>query len=69
MPLAALAARIGEPEITVAIDRPSMWKDEHPLAPGFQKLAVGVVLQDRRFGPACAGIRETAMNDIDAAVG
>src|SRR5204862_3852136 len=41
----------------------------HTRAPGLEQLAVRVVLEDWRFGPASAGILKASMDNIDAAVG
>ena len=67
--LAVLAARVGDPEVAVAIDGRAVGEDEHPLSPGRQDLPVGVVLEDRRFAASRAGVLEAAMNDVDRPVG
>src|SRR5439155_23663455 len=49
--LAAAAARVGDPEIAVAIDAGAVREVEHPRAPGLEQLAVLIELQNRRLGP------------------
>src|SRR5688572_6116523 len=69
MPLAVLAARVGHPEVALAIDGRAMREDEHPLSPCGEKLAVGVVFEDRRLAASRARVLEAAMDDVDRSVG
>src|SRR5439155_11907030 len=47
--LAIFAARVGEPQVALAIDRRAVREDEHPRPPRLQQLSVRVVLQDLRL--------------------
>src|SRR3954467_92365 len=66
--LAVGASRIGHPEVPGAVSRGAVRKHEQALAERLEQLAAGVVLQDRRLGPAGAGVLEAALDDEDAAV-
>src|SRR5689334_16010769 len=69
VPLARFSARVGHPQVAVAIDGGAVREDEHALTPRLEQLAVLVVLQDRRLAAAGAGVGEAAMNHIDGSVG
>src|SRR5678816_2876780 len=69
VPLAVLAARVGHPEVALAIDRCTMWEDEHPLPPRGEDLSVRVVLDDRRLAASRTRVLETAMDDVNGSVG
>ena len=69
MPLAVLPARVGHPEVAVPIDGGAVRKDEHPLTPRLEQPPAGVVLQNRRFFAAGAGVRKAPVHDVDRPVG
>src|SRR5579863_2385058 len=66
--LSIAALFVGHPKVSIRIDRRAVRKIEHPLAPGFQKLARFIELEDRRLGASDAGILVAAVDHIDIAV-
>src|ERR1700686_3175914 len=66
---AVAAARIRPPQIAFRVERRAVREDEHAVAERLEELAARIVFEDRRLGPAGAGIRRAAMNDVDRAVG
>src|SRR5439155_20153591 len=67
--LPALAARVGHPEIAVAIHRRAVREVEQTFAPALEEPAAGVVFQDRRLRAAGARIGKAAVDDVDRPVG
>ena len=65
----AVAARIGDPQVAVAIDGGAVREEEQPGAKGPEQPAGLVVYEDRRLGPALAGIVGTPVHDVNRAVG
>src|SRR5262249_41750931 len=69
IPLAAFGARIGHPEITLAVERRPMWEVEQSFSPGLEELAVRVVLQNRWLAATDARVVEAAFDHVDRSIG
>src|SRR5579872_607201 len=67
--LSVPALRVRHPEISLRVHASSVREYEHSHAEALQKFARLVISQNRRFRAAGAGVRKTAFNYIDAAVG
>ena len=66
--LGAVAARVGDPQIAVAIDRGAVREVEHAGAPAFQQLPVCVELENRGLGAIDAARMEKTRDLLSEAL-
>jgi len=66
--LSIFSLGVGCPHVPVSIHKDAVRNHEHPRAEAFYQLAGMIKFEDRRFGPARAGVSSASLSHPDVAV-